>query len=186
MSTNSDGFNVSEEFQLDDPDQNFKPARLSISETDDESSPFVVSSLISNRMIFKMDTATSMKLMSGEEGCSPAFDPVSKMNSLKSATPVASGSFKFRRCTSMVERPMILSSPELQKPISSIPDFTSPVSRTGFKRPVPPAGPGASDDEQSQSKKMRSNNDFLQPVKHSKHSLNPLKHSKSTSVLISR
>ena len=49
-----------------------------------------MSSLLSNRM-FALDTATSMKLLSGEEGCSPALEPVAKFNNLGLSTPGPSG-----------------------------------------------------------------------------------------------
>ena len=170
-SANSDGFNVSEEFELDDPDKELK----SEIETDDESSPFM-SSLMRNKMV-KLDSAVALKLLEGEEGCSPALEPtVNKLKSLGVTTPITS--FKFRRSISMVERPSsIMSSPELLKPVSAIPNFTSPVSRTtavkAFKRPVPPGA----EDGPSQMKKFRANEDG---------NVSTLKSSKSTSNLLSR
>jgi hypothetical protein len=173
-SANSDGFNVSEEFELDDPDKELK----SEIETDDESSPFM-SSLMRNKMV-KLDSAVALKLLEGEEGCSPALEPtVNKLKSLGVTTPITS--FKFRRSISMVERPSsIMSSPELLKPVSAITNFTSPVSRTqnenagkAFKRPVPPGA----EDGPSQMKKFRANEDG---------NVSTLKSSKSTSNLLSR
>jgi len=106
------------------------------------------------------DKATSLKLMSCEEGCSPALEPVNRIEGLVS--PRASGSggtggrggnfFKFRRCISMVERRTpVPASPDQRTKVSGLLDFTSPVSRNTFKRPAIPPSP----DETSLAKKAR-------------------------------
>ena len=105
-------------------------------------------------MVINLDKATSLKLISTQEGCSPAFEPVNRIQSVASPTQSgkSSGSFfKFRRSISMVERRTIPASPDHNKHASALLDFTSPVSRNTFKRPAIPPSP----DEEIAAKKSR-------------------------------
>jgi len=135
--------------------------------TDDESSPFL-SSLMKNRMVLSMDKATTLKLMSSEEGSSPALESSSRIQSIVSPLAARAGNSssgggggrlgglsKFRRCISMVERASVPASPDQRKTVASLLDFTSPVSRNTFKRPAVPPNP----DELCLAKKPRTDSD---------------------------
>ena len=97
-----------------------------------------MTSLINNKWI--NDESAELKLLASSEGASPALVPIKKSSTVASKNPtISSPNHHLRRCTSMVELPSEPTklSPDHQKPVSEIPDFTSPVSRTGFKRPAP-------------------------------------------------
>jgi hypothetical protein len=82
-------------------------------------------SLISNKWI--NDESIELKLLSATEGASPALVSTKKSLTVIKSPTFSSPTHHLRRCTSMIE-----------KPVSEIPDFTSPVSRPGFKRPAAP------------------------------------------------
>ena len=179
-SASSDGFNISDDFHLDNNDDDgggaddgnvakrpcsrpITTSSASEAMTDEEfDSPFL-SSLMKNRMVLSMDKATTLKLMSSEEGSSPALDSSNRIQSIVSPLAAAGrssgsggssrlgGFSKFRRCISMVERASVPASPDQRKPVSALLDFTSPVSRNTFKRPAVPPNP----DEACQAKKPR-------------------------------
>jgi hypothetical protein len=167
--SSSDGFDVSDDLKLDeaaDLDDDIittittkKAFEASEAGNDDVPSPLIMSSLLNNRVVFKLDD--------DDNGASPMFSQPQELrqerrkldfsnmetNSTTASQSVNAGQkFLVRRCISMVERGQILqlnrSSPEGsenggRRSTSSINDLTSPVARpyVSFKRPKEPLQP---------------------------------------------
>jgi len=149
VSMNSDGFEVNDDLKLDDSSSE------SHDESGCESSPFM-KSLICNKLMFSMDRQTSLKLMSSEEGSSPALSvPPGRAfrgnGMCNGASPICQPVGKFRRSISMVEKPNFSQDFFLQSSdLVDLSDGTSPIAKGSFKRPVPPS----QDDNAANSKKI--------------------------------
>lgn len=146
-----DGFEINDDLQLDEAD------------TDEEVTSPVINSLFRNRVTFKPPPETETLLAgcsdSTQNGASPLlslpsqpqerrrldFDSVLTQSAANSRRG-GGGPGGFRRCMSMVERPLSLRGQDSSSsPVSLMltnNDYTSPVSRrsgtAGFKRPMAP------------------------------------------------
>ena len=103
------------------------------SDSDPESNPcpLVLTTLMSRSVV--LDESAALKLAAASEGSSPELlaPPASK-----SRPSISRPSLHLRRCQSLIDPPK--RSPEQRKSASELIDFTSPVSRVGFKRPAEP------------------------------------------------
>jgi hypothetical protein len=127
----------------------------------DSGRSFMMKSLMDNKLIMDNDTMT--KLKEAEQGSSPVL-PVQREVKLTTTSHVdknVMGSHHLRRSISMLETRSSDNyfsaklSPEHQKPVSDILDFTSPVSRVTFKRPALPCSSSDDVDENPASKRRK-------------------------------
>ena len=126
-----DGFDVCAIETLDglfNDSDDWSTAKQSDEDPESNPCPLVLTTLMSRSVV--LDESAALKLAAASDGSSPEL-PASKPR-----PTILRPSLQLRRCQSLIDPPK--RSPEQRKSASELVDFTSPVSRTSFKRPAEP------------------------------------------------